>query len=90
MSRKHSDLSFMKAPLPWTDDVDFRLAEKETIAAALYEIALLKGLLEIPGAAADKIKYAGLIDRWVDLCGEFYDGPWPEAFMPEELQKISA
>src|SRR5712672_1566186 len=67
MSRKHSDLSFMKAPLPWTDDVDFRLAEKETIAAALYEIALLKGLLECPGASADKIEYARLIDRLMVL-----------------------
>jgi hypothetical protein len=90
MSRKHSDLAFLKQPQPWTDDFDFRLAEKETIATALYEIALLKGLLEIPGTAADKIEYAELIDRWMDLCADLYDGPWPDALTPEELRQISA
>jgi hypothetical protein len=85
----HSDPSFMNQPRPWTDDVDFRLATKELIATCLTEIALLKAILECPTySAADKVEFAEMIPKWMALCSEFYDGPWPNAITQEELRKL--
>jgi hypothetical protein len=85
----HSDLSFLKEPQPWKDEVGFRVATKELIASALYEIALLKALLEAPEYSAnEKIEFADMIQQWMEMAGEFYDGPWPNAITPAELQRL--
>jgi hypothetical protein len=89
--RKCSDPSFMKQPQPWTDESGFRLAAKELIATCLTEIALLKALIEFPNySAADKVEFAELIKEFMALCGDFYDGPWPNALTPAEVQAWTA
>ena len=83
---KKTDLSFMSAPKPWEDEIGFRLAAKETIATGILEIASLKALLECPTVSgADKVEYAGMIGQWMEIVGDFYDGPWPNALSQKEL-----
>jgi hypothetical protein len=87
---KYSDPSFMSEPRPWTDEWNFRLAIKEHIACCLSEIALLKAMIECPTYSAGyKIECAEMIAKFMALCSDFYDGPWPNALTPAELRGLT-